>query len=57
MVGAVAGNSVIILVGLTIVGVELAESSVEVKGVRAITIGLAKVLVEFIVVNWKHRIG
>ena len=33
------------------VGVELAESLAGVKGVGAVAVGLAKVLVEFIVVN------
>ena len=37
------------------VGVELVESSAGVKGIRAVAVGLAKVLVKFIVVNWKCR--
>ena len=54
-VGAMTGDLVVVLVGLTIVGIELAESLVGVKGIGAVAIGLGKVLVEFIVVNWKHR--
>ena len=51
IVGAVTRDLVVVLVGLTIVGVELAESLAGVKGVGAVAIGLAKVLVGFIVVN------
>ena len=50
-VGAVTGDLVVVLVGLTIVGVESAESSAGVEGVGAVAIGLAEVLVGFIVVN------
>ena len=46
---------VVVSVGLIMVGVESAESLVGVEGVRAIAVGLAEVLVEFIVVNWKCR--
>jgi len=47
----VTKDLVIVLVGLTIVGVELVESLAGVKGVRAVAVGLAKVLVKFIIVN------
>ena len=53
-VGAVTGDSVVVSVGLTMVGVESAESSAGVEGVGAVAVGSAEVLVEFIVVNWKR---
>ena len=55
IVRAITGDLVVVLVGLIIVGVELVESLAGVKGVRAVAVGLAKVLVKFIVVNWKRR--
>jgi len=51
MVGAVTGDLVVVLVGLIMVGVKLVESLAGVKGVGAIAVDLAKVLVKFIVVN------
>ena len=51
IVRAITGDLVVVLVGLTIVGIELVESLAGVKGVRAIAVGLAKALVKFIVVN------
>ena len=54
-VRAVTRDLVVVSVGLIMVGVESAESLVGVEGVRAIAVGLAEVLVEFIVVNWKCR--
>ena len=55
IVGAVTRDLVVVLVGLIIVGVELAESLAGVEGVGAVAVGLAKALVKFIVVNWKCR--
>jgi len=57
-VGVIARDSVIISVGLIMVGmvsIELAKGLTEVKAIRAVAVDLIRILIRFIVINWKRK--
>jgi hypothetical protein len=45
----------VVFIMVRMVVIELVKSLAEVKAIRAVAVDLAKVLIGFIVINWKYR--